>query len=97
MPDTDPRLLEALASLNQIGAAMNQLGSDETVSVESTLALIVESASRLVPDASAVIYSFDPARGEFVEPALQLEHVALPQALHLQAPMKSGTSDIRHS
>ncbi len=65
MPDTDPRLLEALASLNQIGAAMNQLGSDETVSVESTLALIVESASRLVPDASAVIYSFDPARGEF--------------------------------
>ncbi len=30
-PKTDPRLLEALASLNEIGATVNQIGLDGTV------------------------------------------------------------------
>ena len=61
----DPRLYEALASLNEIGATVNQIGQDGTVSVESTLNLIVESATRLVPGASAVIYTYDPAVARF--------------------------------
>jgi signal transduction histidine kinase len=63
---TDPRLYEALASLNEIGATVNQIGQDGTVSVETTLTLIVQSATRLVPGASSVIYTFDPDLGIFI-------------------------------
>lgn len=59
--EVEPRLLAALASLNQIGARVNQLGSGDQVSVEQTLRLIVESAIQVVPGASAVIYTVDPA------------------------------------
>ena len=53
--DTDPRLLDALASLNQISATINRIGPGDQVSVEATLRLIVESAIKVVPAASAVI------------------------------------------
>jgi signal transduction histidine kinase/GAF domain-containing protein len=65
-PKTDSRLLEALASLNEIGATVNQIGLDGTVSVETTLNLIVQSAIRVVPRASAVIYTYDLARESFI-------------------------------
>ncbi len=64
-PITDPLLLEALASLNEIGATVNQIGLDGSVSVETTLNLIVQSAARLLSDASAIIYTYDAAQDGF--------------------------------
>jgi signal transduction histidine kinase/putative methionine-R-sulfoxide reductase with GAF domain len=55
----DPRLLDALASLNQIGAAVNRISPRDIGSVEATLRLIVESAIEVVPGTSAVIYTYD--------------------------------------
>jgi GAF domain-containing protein len=62
---TDPRLLEALASLNQIGATINRIGPGDCVSVEETLHLIAESAIKVVPGASAVIYTYDQTQRAF--------------------------------
>jgi len=64
-PETDPRLFEVLASLNQVGATMNHIGSNGSVSVEETLNMIVESATHVVPSASAVIYTYDKIRKDF--------------------------------
>ena len=58
-------LLDALGRLNQIGEAVNQLGSDEVASVGGTLSLIVESAIEVVSGSSAVIYTYDEAQGNF--------------------------------
>ena len=63
--DTHPRLLEALASLNQIGANINQMGPGDQVNVAATLNLIVESAIRVVPGAAAVIYTYGQESGQF--------------------------------
>ncbi len=60
----DPRLLEVLASLNQIGRAINCIGLHDS-GVQATLRLIVESATRVAPGASAVIYTYDPVTGVF--------------------------------
>jgi signal transduction histidine kinase/putative methionine-R-sulfoxide reductase with GAF domain len=60
------RLFDALASLNQIGATVNQIGQDGKVSVEDTLKLIVASAIQVLQGASAVIYSYDDTLGEFI-------------------------------
>ncbi len=60
----DLRLLEVLNRLNQIGAAINRIGPRDS-SVQETLHLIVESATRVVPGASAVIYTYDPEAGVF--------------------------------
>lgn len=57
--ETDPRLLEALASLNQISNAINRIGSDDADQNDLSLQLIVESAIRVVPGSSAVIYTYD--------------------------------------
>ncbi len=59
MSDSDSRLLDALASLNQIGAAVNRISPRDIGSVEATLCLIVESAIEVVPGTSAVIYTYD--------------------------------------
>lgn len=64
-PLSDSRIFETLASLNQIGAAMNQLAPGDALSVANTLTLIVEGATRVVPGASAVIYTFNQTRGDF--------------------------------
>ena len=56
--ETNPRFLEALASLNQISTAINQIGSSEDQS--SSLQLIVESAIRVAPGFSASIYIYNP-------------------------------------
>ncbi|HEY9526747.1 MAG TPA: GAF domain-containing protein, partial [Anaerolineales bacterium] len=63
--ETDPRLLEALASLNQISNAINRIGSDDADQNDLSLQLIVESAIRVVPGSSAVIYTYDQKTGRF--------------------------------
>jgi GAF domain-containing protein len=65
--------LDALASLNQIGAAINQLGPRANLGgsagaadgVKTTLRLIVESAIKVVPGSSAVIYTYDQGKRVF--------------------------------
>ena len=66
--EADPRLLEALSSLDQISAAINRIGSGDTASVAETLRLIVESATQVIAGTSAVIYAYDHAQRAF-EPA----------------------------
>jgi GAF domain-containing protein len=63
--ENDIRLLEALASLNQISGTINRIGSEDVISSEDSLRLIVESAIRVVPGSSAVIYTFDEAQDVF--------------------------------
>ena len=63
--ETDPRLLEALASLNQISDAINHTGTDDASQNDLSLQLIVDSAIRVVPGSSAVIYIYDQATGVF--------------------------------
>ena len=63
--ETDPRLLEALASLNQISNAINRIGSEDADQNDLSLQLIVESAIRVVPGSSAVIYTYDQKTGMF--------------------------------
>ena len=63
--ETDPRLLEALASLNQISNAINRIGSDDADQNDLSLQLIVDSAIRVVPGSSAVIYTYDQKTGMF--------------------------------
>ena len=63
--ETDPRLLEALASLNQISNAINRIGSEDADQTDLSLQLIVESAIRVVPGSSAVIYTYDHKTGMF--------------------------------
>ncbi|MBN1639856.1 MAG: GAF domain-containing protein [Anaerolineae bacterium] len=63
----DPRVLHALESLTEIGAAINGLGVREGTGaaprdrdqVKATLQLIAESALQVLPGASAVIYAYD--------------------------------------
>ncbi len=63
--ETDPRLLEALASLNQISNAINRIGSEEADQNDLSLQLIVDSAIRVVPGSSAVIYTYEHKTGIF--------------------------------
>ena len=65
-PDnTDPRLLEALRILNQISNAINHISSDDASQTDLSLQLIVNSAIRVVPGSSAVIYTYDQATETF--------------------------------
>jgi len=61
----DPRILEALSSLNQIGAAINQANQEDAANVKPILNLIVDSATRVVPGSAAVIYTFQPDTNAF--------------------------------
>lgn len=63
--ETDPRLLEVLASLNQISETINQIGPGDAGGGDTSLQLIVESAIRVVPGSSAVIYTYDQASDSF--------------------------------
>ena len=65
-PDnTDPRLLESLRILNQISNAINRIGLEDASQSDVSLQLIVESAIRVVPGSSAVIYTYDQATRMF--------------------------------
>jgi len=63
--NTDPRLLEALRILNQISNAINRIGSENASQNDFSLQLIVNSAIRVVPGSSAVIYTYDQSTGTF--------------------------------
>ena len=63
--ETDPRLLEALRILNQISNSINHIGADDSSQTDFSLQLIVESAIRVVPGSSAVIYTYDQATATF--------------------------------
>ncbi len=60
-----PRFLELLASLNEIGAEINRIGTGDNANARPALQLIVESAIRVIPGASAFIYTYDPANDCF--------------------------------
>jgi signal transduction histidine kinase len=62
---TEPSLLEVLASLNQISGTINRLVPGEAAVSGVTLQLIVESAIRVVSGSSAVIYTYDEVTGLF--------------------------------
>ena len=61
----ETKLLEVLASLNQISDAINHIGSGDVNNSGVSLQLIVESAIRVVPGSSAVIYTYDQDKGRF--------------------------------
>ncbi len=61
----EAKLLEVLASLNQISDAINHIGPGDASNSGVSLQLIVESAIRVVPGSSAVIYTYDQATGKF--------------------------------
>lgn len=63
--ETDPRLLEALGILNQISNAINHIGSNDISPNDLSLQLIVNSAIRVVPGSSAIIYTYDQTTGIF--------------------------------
>ncbi len=63
--ENESPVLEALARLNQIGDTINRLVPGDTSGSQNTLQLIVDSAIRVIPGASAVIYTFDPIRKAF--------------------------------
>lgn len=63
---TEPRLLDALARLNQIGSAINHLDTGDFASIQTVLLSIVESAAEVVPGSSAVVYTYDEKKGRFV-------------------------------
>ncbi|MEJ2148619.1 MAG: GAF domain-containing protein [Chloroflexota bacterium] len=62
---SDERVLSALTSLTQIGAAINRIEPGSSASIEATLHLITESAVQVVHDASSVIYIYDHTQGAF--------------------------------
>lgn len=55
----DPRLLSALASLNKISSAISLIKPYDSAHILETLRLVVDSAIRIVPGTSAVIYAYD--------------------------------------
>lgn len=63
--EIDPLLYEALASLNQISGAINRIAPGDPGSGGISLQLIVESAIRVVPGSSAVIYTYDEIHESF--------------------------------
>ena len=62
---SSPHLHTILSRLNEIGAAINRCEEGDLSNLEDTLRLIVESATKVVPGASAVIYTYDQGRRAF--------------------------------
>lgn len=60
-----PRILQAISSLNQVGAAINRINQEEPVDIKEILERIVDGATRLIPGAAAVIYIFDTQHNAF--------------------------------
>ncbi len=58
-------LLEALARLNEIGAGINRISGGDTARLAGVLSLIVESAVKIAPGSSAILYTYDPRRQSF--------------------------------
>lgn len=85
-------LLEAIASLNQISGAINRIGSSDVISSVDSLQLIVESAIRVVPGSSAVIYTYDETRGQF-ERESRVSASPISAAVHAQENAKLREND----
>lgn len=57
--EIDSRLLDALDSVNQISYTINRLAPGENITNNATLQLIAESAIRVIPGSSSVIYTYN--------------------------------------
>jgi len=88
--DADPRLLDALRILNQISNAINHIGSDAGGRIDLSLQLIVNSAIRVVPGSSAVIYTYDQSAGMFETDS---RVSAKPEGLRDSAPLDALLND----
>lgn len=62
---SEERILQALANLNRIGAAINENNASRMVDVQHTLKTIVESAAEVIPGAACVIYTYSPSCKHF--------------------------------
>jgi GAF domain-containing protein len=89
MPEIDDLLLHTLASLNQIGATINRIGTDQTASVETILCQIVENAIQVIPGASAVIYTYDAKLGAF-DPASRVSAGGWDNPVSSDVPRPNG-------
>ncbi|NMB91092.1 MAG: GAF domain-containing protein [Chloroflexi bacterium] len=87
--EADLRILEALASLNKISAAINQIRPEGNLNVDPTLRQIAHSATRVVPGAAAVIYTFDPVKSVF-DPDSRVSAEERAGAIPADAPRDSG-------
>ena len=91
--ETDPRLLEALRILNQISNAINRIGSNDATQDDLSLQLIVESAIRVVPGSSAVIYTYDQATGTLSYDADRSGSIAAVQFAKVSPGLALSASD----
>jgi signal transduction histidine kinase len=81
--------LNALARLNEIGAAINQLGTGDATGALDTLRLIVLSAVEVVSGSSAVIFTYDERKGLF-DPASRVSAEGLTAPTPLDFPRPDG-------
>ena len=65
MNDDAPRFFDALARLNEIGSAINNISTGDDVSIDETLQLIVDSATEVSSSASAMLYTYDAKHQRF--------------------------------
>ncbi|MDF1515129.1 MAG: GAF domain-containing protein [Anaerolineae bacterium] len=82
-----PLFLDALASLNEIGAAINHLTS--RTNVAETLQRIGESAVKVIPGSSAVIYAYDTIHRRF-DPNSRVAVGSMVQAAFDDSPRPQG-------
>ncbi len=59
MINDSTRFFDALARLNEIGSAINNISTGDDISIDETLQLIVDSATEVSPGASAMLYTYD--------------------------------------
>jgi signal transduction histidine kinase/putative methionine-R-sulfoxide reductase with GAF domain len=62
---TSARLLQALASLNTISQAINNLDAKSSQPIEQILGLIGRSAVKVIPGSSAILYAYDETQRQF--------------------------------
>ena len=62
---TSARLLQALASLNTISQAINNLDAKASQPIEKILGLIGRSAVKVIPGSSAILYAYDETQRQF--------------------------------
>ena len=60
-----PRLLNVLTNLNKVGSRVNKISSGDKASIDAVLEMIVDSTIQVVPDTSAVIYTYNQERNQF--------------------------------
>lgn len=88
--------LNALARLNEIGAAVNQLSTGDAPGTANILNLIVQSAVEVIPGSSAVIFTYDEQKASF-DPASRVsaEGLTPPTPTDLPRPDGFGALAIR--